>query len=173
MGRNGRAQVPFAEPVLYQPSQGPVRFLGRGLVVSGPLLVEDLAGAATRYPLAALTFSLAVLGLGGLPPLAGFMSKWQIFVAGFQTHNAWLEGLVIFAALNSVLSLAYYAPLVNRLYRKQPGSVQAEGTPVSLAIQAPLFVLALGVVLLGVWPSLLDGLTQPAAQALIVAFGGH
>ena len=39
----------------------------------------------------ALAFSLAVLGLGGLPPLAGFMSKWQIFVAGFETHNAGIE----------------------------------------------------------------------------------
>ena len=91
----------------------------------GPLLVEDLAGAASRYPLTALTFSLAVLGLGGLPPLAGFMSKWQIFVAGFQTHNIWLEALVIFGALNSVLSLAYYAPLVNAMYRLEPS---VEGT---------------------------------------------
>ena len=67
-----------------------------------PLLIEDMAGAARRYPAAALTLSLAVLGLGGLPPLAGFMSKWQIFAAGFETHNPWMEALVIFAALNSV-----------------------------------------------------------------------
>ena len=33
------------------------------------------------------TLSVAVLGLGGLPPLAGFMSKWQIFVAGFRVGS--------------------------------------------------------------------------------------
>ena len=52
-----------------------------------PLTIADLNGAAQRYPLAALGLSLAVLGLGGLPPLAGFMSKWQIFVAGFETRK--------------------------------------------------------------------------------------
>jgi formate hydrogenlyase subunit 3/multisubunit Na+/H+ antiporter MnhD subunit len=77
-----------------------------------PLLVEDLSGAAVRYPVVALCLSLAVLGLGGLPPLAGFMSKWQVFAAGFQTHNLAVGLLVVFAGLNSVLSLAYYAPLV-------------------------------------------------------------
>lgn len=46
-------------------------------------------------------------------PLAGFMSKWQIFAAGFQTQNSWILALMIFMALNRVLSLGYYAPLVN------------------------------------------------------------
>jgi proton-translocating NADH-quinone oxidoreductase chain N len=83
-----------------------------------PLTVKDLSGASRRYPLIAFALSLAVLGLGGLPPLAGFMSKWQIFVAGFATHDLVLDALVIFAALNSVLSLVYYVPLVNALYRQ-------------------------------------------------------
>ncbi len=52
-----------------------------------PLTTLDLSGAARRYPWAGLALSLALLSLGGLPPLAGFMSKWQIFSAGFQTHN--------------------------------------------------------------------------------------
>ena len=73
----------------------------------------------------AFALSVAVLALGGLPPLAGFMSKWQIFVAGFETRNTGVELLVIFAALNSVLSLAYYAPLVNRMYRNEPSPVVA------------------------------------------------
>ncbi|MFB3820270.1 MAG: complex I subunit 5 family protein, partial [Candidatus Methylomirabilales bacterium] len=51
----------------------------------GTLTVRDLDGAAQRYPLPALTLAVALFALGGLPPLAGFMSKWQIFVAGFAT----------------------------------------------------------------------------------------
>lgn len=52
------------------------------------LMVEDLNGASRKYPMqVALGLSIAVLGLGGLPPLAGFMSKWQIFVAGFQRRT--------------------------------------------------------------------------------------
>ena len=77
------------------------------------LTLSDLDGAARRYPFTALALSIAVLGLGGLPPLVGFMSKWQIFVAGFEAQSVAVAALVVFAALNSVLSLAYYAPMVN------------------------------------------------------------
>ncbi len=66
-----------------------------------PLTVDDLAGASKRYPLVAFALSLAVLALGGLPPLAGFMSKWQIFVAGAQTQNVWIIVLVIYAGLTA------------------------------------------------------------------------
>jgi NADH:ubiquinone oxidoreductase subunit 2 (subunit N) len=118
-----------------------------------------------------LALSIALLALGGLPPLAGFMSKWQIFVAGFQGSNAWLMGLVIFAALNSVLSLAYYAPLVNMLYRRNTGEVVQRGAPIPLAMNIPLAVFALAIVVIGLWPSLMNWLTEPAAQAFLSMFG--
>ena len=137
-----------------------------------PLMVTDLAGAARRYPLAALALSLAVLGLAGLPPLAGFMSKWQIFAAGFQTRNIWLELLVVFAALNSVFSLAYYAPLVNALYRLQPSERVDQGGRLPIGMAIPLVILSFGVVLLGVWPGLASWFTAPAAHALLANFGG-
>lgn len=136
------------------------------------LTVEDLDGAARRYPATAFALSIAVLALGGLPPLAGFMSKWQIFVAGFQTGNAWIIALVIFAALNSVLSLAYYAPLVNRMYRNEPSLAVQGGQPVTFALWLPLLLLTAAIVLIGFWPSLLSWLTNPAATSLLTTFGG-
>ncbi len=135
------------------------------------LTTADLAGAAQRYPLAALALSIAVLGLGGLPPLAGFMSKWQIFVAGFQTRDPLAIGLVIFAALNSVLSLGYYAPLVNAMYRGEPSPAVQRGARMPWAMGVPLAALALAVVALGIWPALAQWLTGPAGAALMAAFG--
>ena len=137
-----------------------------------PLTASGLAGAAGRYPLAALALSLALLGLGGLPPLAGFMSKWQIFAAGFATRSPAAMGLVVFAALNSVLSLAYYAPLVNALYRTEMTPALRHGAPMPLAMRAPLAVLALAVVVLGVAPGLASPLTEPAAAAVLALFRG-
>ncbi len=136
-----------------------------------PLTVNDLAGAGKRYPLAALSLSIAVLGLGGLPPLAGFMSKWQIFTAGFETQDLVLMLLVIFAALNSVLSLAYYAPLVNRMYRDHPSSAVQQGKPIPLSMQLTLIGLAVLVVAIGVLPSLVSWLTEPAGSTLMLALG--
>ena len=138
----------------------------------GDITIEDLAGAAGRYPLAALALGVAALGLAGLPPLAGFMSKWQIFVAGAATRDAVIVGLIGFAALNTVVSLAYYAPLVNVLYRVTPSAAVQCGRPLPIAIQAPLAVLALAVLLLGVWPNLATWLTEPAARVVVAMFGG-
>lgn len=137
-----------------------------------PLVLDDLNGASRKYPLAAFALSVALLGLGGLPPLAGFMSKWQIFVGGFQTKDGWLMALVIFAGLNSVLSLGYYAPLVNRIYRNSPAAIVEGGVPVPFLMKVPLVLLTLGIVLLGFWPSLVNWITGPAAQTLLILFGG-
>lgn len=137
-----------------------------------PLMADDLNGAARRYPFIALVFSLALLSLGGLPPLAGFMSKWQIFVSGVQTQNTAVIVLVVFAALNSVLSLAYYAPLINRMYRKETGPVVELGKPVPVVMAVPLALLALALVVAGFYPAVFGWLVNPAAVSLLAAFGG-
>ncbi len=139
---------------------------------TSPLLISDLGGTARKYPIVALTLSIAVLGLAGLPPFAGFMSKWQIFAAGFETHNVAIDLLVIFAALNSVLSLAYYAPVVSAVYRQEPSEAVTRGTKLPLTMSIPLVVLAIAIVVIGVYPTLLAGLTGPAGIALVKAFGG-
>jgi len=135
------------------------------------LKIKDLTGAAQRYPLVTLALSIALFGLGGMPPLAGFMSKWQIFMAGFQTQNIWIILLMIFMALNSVLSLGYYAPLVNAMYREEPSEQVLVGKPITWTITLALIVMALLVIGFGFMPGLMDWFTIPAAQRLMQSFG--
>ncbi len=137
-----------------------------------PLTVDDLNGAAGRYPLVAFALGVAALALGGLPPLAGFMSKWQIFQAGAAAQDTVILLVVIFAGLNSVLSLGYYAPLVNRLYRKQPSAAVQAGLPIPASMNIPLLALLLAITVIGFWPGLLGWLTGPAGASLLAAFGG-
>jgi proton-translocating NADH-quinone oxidoreductase chain N len=136
-----------------------------------PLLIQDLAGAARRYPLTAFTLSLAVLSLAGLPPFAGFMSKWLIFKAGFETNNPLLWLVVILVALNSVFSLAYYAPVVNVLYRRTPSEAVMNGKGLPATMVIPLLVLSLAIIVIGVWPNLMGWLTGSAGEALVTGFG--
>ncbi|MBI5668585.1 MAG: hypothetical protein HZC41_11315 [Chloroflexi bacterium] len=136
------------------------------------LKIDDLSGAARRYPLLALALTLALLSLGGVPPLAGFMSKWQIFVAGVGTGESLITLLVIVAALNSVLSLAYYLPVINVLFRETPSALIERGRTLPLAIIIPIIVLAAALLLVGLWPDALTWLTQPASAGLLAAFGG-
>src|SRR5690606_26650758 len=124
------------------------------------LTLADLNGASRKYPLIAVCLSIAVLALGGLPPFAGFMSKWMILVAGVQTQNTWMLIAVIFVGLNSVLSLGYYAPIVNRLFKREQSEVVAAAEArMPWAMSLPIVILSLAVILIGVWPMLTNFLT--------------
>jgi proton-translocating NADH-quinone oxidoreductase chain N len=136
-----------------------------------PLVRADLNGASKRFPLEALAFSIAVLALGGLPPLAGFMSKWQIFSAGITTHNPWLLALVIFMALNSVLSLGYYAPLVNALYRRKTSESTMQAPKTGVLLLIPVVLLTLAVVIVGFYPPVLTWLSNLAGSSMILSLG--
>jgi proton-translocating NADH-quinone oxidoreductase chain N len=136
-----------------------------------PLVLDDLNGASKKYPAVALMFSVALLGLGGLPPMAGFMSKWQILVSAAQGRSGWLIAVVIFVGLNSILSLAYYAPIVNRMYRHEQSEVVTAGEAVSSWMITPMVILTIGILLLGVWPSLISKITIPAANIFLSPFG--
>jgi proton-translocating NADH-quinone oxidoreductase chain N len=135
-----------------------------------PLTLDDLNGAARKYPIAAIGLSIAVLGLGGLPPLAGFMSKWQILVGGVASKEPLMIGIVVFAALNSILSLGYYAPIVNRLFRKESSTAVGAGNPIPALMVVPMVVLGVLIILLGVWPSLVNFITQQGANSLLYTF---
>lgn len=136
-----------------------------------PLVLDDLNGAARRYPVTAFAMSVALLGLGALPPLSGFVSKWQIFLAGAEVRSTPLLWLLIFAGLNSVLSLGYYAPMVNRMYRRQPSQPVLEGRPIAALMALPIIFLMLVVVVFGFWPSLMSTFSDAATLALLSSFG--
>lgn len=136
-----------------------------------PLVLDDLNGASKKYPAVALMFSIALLGLGGLPPMAGFMSKWQILVATAGEKSGWMIAVVIFVGLNSILSLGYYAPIINRMYRQEQSEIVAAGDTVSSWMIVPMVVLTIGVLLLGVWPTLASFMTNNAAATLLYPFG--
>jgi NADH:ubiquinone oxidoreductase subunit 2 (subunit N) len=133
--------------------------------------LEDLNGASKKYPFMTFAFSVALLSLGGLPPLGGFMSKWQLLAGVAQTQNTVMIIIVVFAGLMSVLSLGYYAPLVNRMYRNEPSADVRDGDSVSIWMYVPIAVLTLGVIVLGIVPSILYWLTGPAGYSLFIFFG--
>lgn len=148
-------------------------FLAVGAVIythrNAPLKVNDLAGLAGREPLLATAMVVACLSLAGVPPLAGFVSKWQIFAAGITTDSVVVVILTILAALNSVFSLAYYFPIINALFAKENAPPQR---PIPLGMRLPIFLLTAALIIIGLYPSLLDGLVIAATQSLTALFGG-
>ena len=79
--------------------------------------IEDLSGLAKRRPGLALAFSISLLSLAGLPPLAGFMGKFNMFILAARQNRF---ELVWVGVLTSVVSLAYYLNLIVSAYMREP-----------------------------------------------------
>nr|YP_009939455.1 NADH dehydrogenase subunit 2 [Comarum salesovianum]YP_009939470.1 NADH dehydrogenase subunit 2 [Comarum salesovianum]YP_009939649.1 NADH dehydrogenase subunit 2 [Sibbaldianthe adpressa]YP_009939664.1 NADH dehydrogenase subunit 2 [Sibbaldianthe adpressa]YP_009995040.1 NADH-plastoquinone oxidoreductase subunit 2 [Sibbaldianthe bifurca]YP_009995055.1 NADH-plastoquinone oxidoreductase subunit 2 [Sibbaldianthe bifurca]ARD01651.1 NADH-plastoquinone oxidoreductase subunit 2 [Sibbaldianthe sericea len=74
--------------------------------------IRDYAGLYTKDPFLALSLALCLLSLGGLPPLAGFFGKLNLFWCGWQ---AGLYFLVAIGLLTSVVSIYYYLKIIKLL----------------------------------------------------------
>jgi len=135
-----------------------------------PLTLDDMNGVAKRFPLLGICLSIGLLSLAGIPPLAGFVSKWQIFIAGFETHDPFIIGVVIFAAINGVISIAYYAPIINRMYRLTPSPHIMKAKSITPSMKIVLSILTIATVIIGGYPTLLNWLTEPAANVILTAF---
>jgi multicomponent Na+:H+ antiporter subunit D len=103
--------------------------------------VEQLDGAGRRMPWTMLAFSVGALGMIGAPPIAGFVSKWQIGIGALQAGQVWV---IFVLATSSLLNAAYFLPLLYRTWFKpSPPSVDAE--PAEPA-ERPFWLIAPAVV---------------------------
>ena len=140
--------------------------------------IVELHGMSTRLPLVAVAFSVALIGLAGVPPLAGFAGKWFVLTLTLQSRDALLYiGLVGFL-LNGLLSLGYYLPLIHTLFSHKPGELSqtSEVSPVihtSRWMAVPLIILGGLVVAIGVYPGpWLDLVADTGIYLLSLGRGG-
>ncbi len=74
---------------------------------------ERFNGLAFKYPLMAIVMTICMFSLTGLPPLAGFVAKFNIFYAAI---NKKLYTLVLIGGLTSVISLYFYAKIIRYMF---------------------------------------------------------
>jgi formate hydrogenlyase subunit 3/multisubunit Na+/H+ antiporter MnhD subunit len=71
--------------------------------------VSEMHGVGRRMPLTMAAFTVAALGMIGLPPIAGFISKWYIGVGAVQAGALWVVPVLV---VSSVLNAAYFLPIL-------------------------------------------------------------
>lgn len=149
--------------------------------VTGSEDLSNFRGLVQRSPVMVLTLGVFLLSLLGLPPMAGFAAKFQIFAALFDTAQDYqalpaghalyasryvlsytLYGLLVIGGVNTVIALIYYVKVLKVMVIDKPLE-EVEGTPVAPLVTPPLQnwyvgVLAFAVLALGLSWSLL-GLT--------------
>lgn len=125
--------------------------------------VRDYAGLGRRHPALALTLSLFLLSLVGIPPLAGFVGKFYLFGAAVRAGYLWLA---VIGVLNSAVAAYYYLRVIVYMYMREPEATAAGLRP-SFAGGLALAIALVGVVLLGVVPAPFVDLAQAAVAPLV------
>ena len=110
-------------------------------------VIEQLRGTFRRLPLVAITFSIAIMGLIGIPPLAGFTGKWFILTQVWRAGDSWVYAGIVVFLLNTLLSLGYYLPILAMLFSPLP----TENTPPPVKISGWMIVslVALAILVIG------------------------
>ena len=123
--------------------------------------LEDFTGLSKRHKGAAFLMLLFMVSLAGIPPTAGFIGKFYLFMSAVNAGMAWLAILgLIFAAVSAF----YYLRVVMVMYMREPSSTQELETRLVLS-PGTTFVLACavgGVILFGIYPGPLVSVTLSA-----------
>jgi NADH-quinone oxidoreductase subunit N len=124
--------------------------------------LEDFSNLGRRLPVTALSMTIFLLSLAGIPFFAGFVSKFMILTASVAAGGAYLI-LGILLVINSVVSLYYYARVIRYMYFSDK-EVKREREPVLLS--AALLIAALLVIYIGVFPDAFVSFSLNAAGSL-------
>lgn len=115
------------------------------------LLISDYAGLGLRKPLLAMFMTIMLLSLAGFPPTAGFVGKFYIFKSAVGAGHIWL---VIIGAINTAISAFYYLRVIVTMYMREPEE-ELEFSPYASTLVIGLIIAAIGVLLIGILPSLM------------------
>jgi multicomponent Na+:H+ antiporter subunit D len=113
--------------------------------------ISQLNGIGRRMPLTMGAFTVAAFGMIGLPPLAGFISKWYLALGGVQAGHPWI---IVVLLVSSMLNAAYFLPIVYAAWFKPPDEEWQEKNgrfEASWLLLLPPLVTALLSIAAGVW----------------------
>lgn len=88
--------------------------------------VSEMDGVGRLMPWTALAFTAAAIGMIGVPPLAGFVSKWHLAAGGLASGQAWVLALLLGSSL---LNALYFLPILHRIWFGAPRPGLAPARP--------------------------------------------
>lgn len=143
-----------------------ILFLAAGAIISatGKEKVSELAGVGRKMPLTMAAFTLASLGLIGIPLLPGFIGKWHL-ISGSLTAGQYLPVVVII--IGSVLCAVYLLPLVRTAYFAPAANANEGWKDPPRPQQAALILLMAVALFFGMFPEFFLRFAERAAAQLL------
>ena len=116
--------------------------------------ISEMEGLGKTMPFTFGAFAIASLSMIGAPPVAGFVTKWNLLVGSVQAHQI---GILLILIASTMLNAAYFAPVTFKaFFGKRP-----EGEPYTgikeapLAMLIPILIACTISVLLGIFPNIM------------------
>ena len=119
---------------------------------------ETCNGLYKSNPKLAFIMTLALFSLAGIPPFAGFFSKFFVFMSAFGSG---FKVLVFLALLNTVISLYYYLLIVKAMYMKESNNA-LPGIKSDPYTRASLTICVVGIILCGICSFIYSGIDKIA-----------
>ncbi len=140
-------------------------FLSAGAMISasGKKNVSELAGIGKKMPITMGAFTIASLGLIGIPLFSGFIGKWHLLLGSLESGNILAVAVII---IGSVLCAAYLLPIIRIAYFEPAGEEDVKDP--ALPQKTALIMLAVTVVVLGVIPGPMLELAGRASIELLM-----
>jgi multicomponent Na+:H+ antiporter subunit D len=133
---------------------------------TGITQIARFAGLGRRLPLTMGAFTVAALSMVGIPPAAGFFSKWYLVLGSVSAHN-WVFVAVIL--ISSLLNAVYFFRVLEKTYTSPPVDDemvnQAKEPPKGMVV--PMVALAAGIIILGIINSVIvTNVLQPVVSTI-------
>jgi formate hydrogenlyase subunit 3/multisubunit Na+/H+ antiporter MnhD subunit len=90
---------------------------GAMIAITGKTEVSQMAGIARQIPVTMKAFTIGAFGMCGIPPIAGFISKWYICLGSVQ---AGMIPFVFVAVIASLLDVVYFFPIIRTAFFEKP-----------------------------------------------------
>ena len=111
--------------------------------------IANFNGLGKTHPILAAILTGALLSMGGIPIFSGFFGKFMLFT---QTINSGYLAVVIFAVVNSIVSIGYYFKIILAMYTKESDAEKTTKVPFAFyAVGGVAILLNLAI---GIFPSL-------------------
>jgi multicomponent Na+:H+ antiporter subunit D len=130
----------------------------------GSVQVADMAGIGRRMPVTMAAFTIAGLGLIGVPGTAGFISKWYLVIGAIE-RGYW--PVVVLVVASSLLAVIYVGRVVESAYFREPSKTVRDATDPPALMLVPITALAALSIYFGLDTGLSVGLARGAAEMLL------
>lgn len=116
--------------------------------------ISSFGGLFSYAPGLTVLMTIFLASLAGIPPLGGWIAKFNVFRAVLDAGNGWAYALAVVGAANTAIAAAYYLRLMREMWMNDPpdGDVAPVATP--QPVMAALAITSIGTVVIGVLPGL-------------------